>query len=326
MSVFLFIIGALLCVLGLFLVGFFIPNREFSIGSTFITTGSIAIVGGLALIGFGAVTRELRKMTKALLERPAPPPQPAARQPAPPSTRTAPPARGIARPDAVATRAPPRAEPRFDESEAQEPPPANAPTIADITAEQTRTGLFASMRGRSAAAPRFEPPQPPSRPRVPREETPAPLPEREPEPARGSENPPTTRSSSLSALAARTAARLDLPRATPEPTRVPPERIAPEPPPASTPERTAEKPPRNVFDTVWPTGSRPPTEEETFDRENEPSPESAEPAPPEILKSGVIDGMAYTLYTDGSIEAQLPQGTLRFSSIDDLRAHLEQGN
>ena len=35
------------------------------------------------------------------------------------------------------------------------------------------------------------------------------------------------------------------------------------------------------------------------------------------------DGMAYTLYTDGSIEAELPQGTMRFSSIEDLRAHLE---
>jgi hypothetical protein len=43
-----------------------------------------------------------------------------------------------------------------------------------------------------------------------------------------------------------------------------------------------------------------------------------------ILKSGVIDGMAYTLYTDGSIEAQLPQGTMRFASIEELRTHLER--
>jgi hypothetical protein len=34
--------------------------------------------------------------------------------------------------------------------------------------------------------------------------------------------------------------------------------------------------------------------------------------------------MAYTLYTDGSIEAQLAQGTVRFASIEDLRIHLEQ--
>jgi hypothetical protein len=41
-----------------------------------------------------------------------------------------------------------------------------------------------------------------------------------------------------------------------------------------------------------------------------------------IFKSGVIDGMAYTLYTDGSIEAELARGTVKFSSIDELRAYL----
>jgi hypothetical protein len=48
------------------------------------------------------------------------------------------------------------------------------------------------------------------------------------------------------------------------------------------------------------------------------------PAPVSILKSGVVDGMAYTLYSDGSIEAQLPQGRLRFGSITELRNHIEQ--
>ena len=45
---------------------------------------------------------------------------------------------------------------------------------------------------------------------------------------------------------------------------------------------------------------------------------------PAILKSGVIDGMPYTLYADGSIEAELPQGTVKFASVDALRAHLEK--
>jgi hypothetical protein len=48
------------------------------------------------------------------------------------------------------------------------------------------------------------------------------------------------------------------------------------------------------------------------------------PTPVSILKSGVVDGMAYTLYSDGSIEAQLPQGMLRFGSITELRNHIEQ--
>jgi hypothetical protein len=57
----------------------------------------------------------------------------------------------------------------------------------------------------------------------------------------------------------------------------------------------------------------------------EPSPEQRpQPRPLSILKSGVIDEMAYTLFTDGSIEAQMPDGTMRFSSIEDLRRHLDQ--
>jgi hypothetical protein len=48
------------------------------------------------------------------------------------------------------------------------------------------------------------------------------------------------------------------------------------------------------------------------------------PAPPSasVYKSGVIDGMAYTLYVDGSIEAQLPQGTIRFASVEALQTYL----
>jgi hypothetical protein len=42
-----------------------------------------------------------------------------------------------------------------------------------------------------------------------------------------------------------------------------------------------------------------------------------------VLKSGVVDGMAYSLYSDGSIEAQMPEGLMRFASIDELRAHLD---
>jgi len=49
-------------------------------------------------------------------------------------------------------------------------------------------------------------------------------------------------------------------------------------------------------------------------------------ASPTILKSGVVDGMAYTLYTDGSIEAKLPEGTIRFGSVAELRAHIESSS
>jgi hypothetical protein len=116
------------------------------------------------------------------------------------------------------------------------------------------------------------------------------------------------------------------------------------------------------FDSMWPAEGRssrgPAVNEPKSDvrpdgfpeAEPEPAPESAaEPAPemppaaaePEalgepagnepqravaVLKSGVVDGMSYTLYVDGSIEAELPQGTLRFASITELRAHLEKNS
>ncbi len=78
----------------------------------------------------------------------------------------------------------------------------------------------------------------------------------------------------------------------------------PEPRPDARPDLRFEPPPR---EPMMPPPLMPPPEQR----------------PIAILKSGVIDGMAYTLYTDGSIEAELPQGTMRFGSIDELRANLE---
>jgi hypothetical protein len=55
---------------------------------------------------------------------------------------------------------------------------------------------------------------------------------------------------------------------------------------------------------------------------------AAKPAPAQngaantVYRSGVIDGMAYTLFMDGSIQAELPQGTVKFSNIDDLQKYL----
>ena len=61
------------------------------------------------------------------------------------------------------------------------------------------------------------------------------------------------------------------------------------------------------------------------ERRAEPAP-ADEPHTAAILKSGVVDGMAYTLYADGSIEAKLPHGTVRFGSIAELRAHIESNS
>ena len=80
---------------------------------------------------------------------------------------------------------------------------------------------------------------------------------------------------------------------------------------------------------MWPAETKPAKSPVAEQAKPEPPPAAApEPPPPveeppvAILKSGVVDGMGYTLYVDGSIEAELPQGTLRFASINDLRSHL----
>jgi hypothetical protein len=41
-----------------------------------------------------------------------------------------------------------------------------------------------------------------------------------------------------------------------------------------------------------------------------------------VVRSGIIGGMAYSLYADGAIEAELPIGTMRFASLEELREHV----
>jgi hypothetical protein len=103
-------------------------------------------------------------------------------------------------------------------------------------------------------------------------------------------------------------------------------------PAAALPSTALETEPKVSFENAWPSG---PTRSNGAAERQEPQvapasePAAAEPAKPElppgvtVMKSGVVDGMAYTLYSDGSIEAQLPQGTLRFGSISALRSHIE---
>ena len=96
---------------------------------------------------------------------------------------------------------------------------------------------------------------------------------------------------------------------------------------------TAEAPdiaPVDEPDTTWPRARHPVSapdaeSEETDTAEAEAA--EAKPAtahPVSILKSGTVDGMGYALYSDGSIEAELPSGKIRFASINELREHLEK--
>jgi hypothetical protein len=120
-----------------------------------------------------------------------------------------------------------------------------------------------------------------------------------------------------------------VPQAVPEPVAVKPEEPAAEPPPAPPPAPPPPSPakPERVFDRSWsgePAVAVEAAVVEVASRPPEPPPPAGtpEPEPVRIFKSGVIDGMAYTLYTDGSIEAELAEGSVMFASIDELRASL----
>ena len=83
--------------------------------------------------------------------------------------------------------------------------------------------------------------------------------------------------------------------------------------------RPAEAPPQRRSGRAPSTFSEAPVGVAGADR----PPPAADQPPVTVLKSGVVDGMAYSLYSDGSIEAQMPEGMMRFASIDELRAHLD---
>jgi hypothetical protein len=111
--------------------------------------------------------------------------------------------------------------------------------------------------------------------------------------------------------------------------------------PAAPPASESSEVPTVTFDYAWPkserskgadapplrsSGRAPPS---TFTEADEPAADRYPPLnegqpPVTVLKSGVVDGMAYSLYSDGSIEAQMPEGMMRFASIDELRSHLDQ--
>lgn len=116
------------------------------------------------------------------------------------------------------------------------------------------------------------------------------------------------------------------------------------PPSFAPPPPAPVEAPAVTFDDAWPQSERARTSDappprrsprapSTFTEPNAgitgtdrypPAARGEEQPPVTVLKSGVVDGMAYSLYSDGSIEAQMPEGMMRFASIDELRSHLDQ--
>lgn len=272
--------------LGIFLG---VPVKEFSFGNTLILAGVVAGCTGLLTLGLAAVLRELKRIAGSLESGAVPSTYPAAG--AAPRSQPAESAgfmlnRDQAGPAAEpsALQAPPWHEEKAARERARNEPPVQAPPAESASAARQRRNLMFSS-SRKEGSGRAE-----------------------------------TRVTDLSAV---------------EPRPVPPV------PPAAKPADSAAP----TFEEAWPQSERvrggevpsqrrgrtPSTFTEPAapagaagtDRRSSPTREEEQPAVT-VLKSGIVDGMAYSLYSDGSIEAQMPEGMMRFASIDELRAHLDQ--
>ena len=288
MSVLLFVVGAIATVAGVGMVGYGIPINEFSFGNTLIVAGTTLAVGGLVIIAIGAAVSKLQQITEAITARS---PRRLELFEHPGSTRAAPMQDRIPFPPRTKA-APPRSE----------LPPVETSTAAEVPADENAVALTAPVLR--------NPDVPLAERREVKEYEEISLSPRQPTAAPGEyakEQP--TLPPAPPVMEKRAGPAIDAPLRSP---------------PRGRPHTTS-------FDAVWPPESRAGRAAQETKPEPQPEPPQAdvvrvEPGEPAILKSGVVDGMGYTLYVDGSIEAELPQGTLRFASINELREHLAKNS
>jgi hypothetical protein len=294
----LMIAGIAVLAAGLLAIVFGIPVKEFSFGNTVILAGAIAACTGAVLLGLALVVRELQNIARRLGANPAATARAdAERQPAAGSGEQ-PAGDGFPfKRDRPATP---------DGAEASSSAESPAPWQEEVAARD---------RGRSRGDAAPEP---------------------APEPA------PVTKPRRNLLFSSSSRKERERAQARTEPSMPDPGRAPIVAPPVAEP---AEAPPA-TFEDAWPKSERagrgemptPPPRRSgrapsTFteatagaaeaERFPPPAPNEA-PPPVTVLKSGVVDGMAYSLYSDGSIEAQMPEGMMRFASIDELRSHLDQ--
>jgi hypothetical protein len=324
MNVFLLALGLLATAAGCVMVGFGIPINAFSLGNTLIIAGTVAISSGLILVALAAALGQLRRIAEALngraLANIARAPEsvgsmvpPTARMtpagPTPVPTRAQMPPKPLDMQDAFPPDSRPASRPhdlRFPATTASEPPGPldwlRAKGKPAASAPAVPAAGESSMVDVTDEAPLS--PRPPQRPPASAE------PVLEPKVW-----PPTGRANGPSPEFRRRMAPPPEPPKEPDVHQFDAVWDRPGPMPAETNRETKSEP-------SSPTGSS--RDDQPPERRPEPVLKASSERMPTILKSGVIDGMPYTLYADGSIEAQLPQGTVKFASVDALRAHLEK--
>jgi hypothetical protein len=316
---FVVLLGMIATLFGVGAIAFGIPNNAFGFGNTMILAGTTAVSAGFIVLALAAVLRAIERGGRAIA--------------APDETEALP---------AELTRAPsspPPPEPVLPRAEGLagegvEAPPAARPSWSGEREEGDRESVRAPA-SRAAAPLRGERGPTP----VPRASTRAEWP-REPiaEPPRvaARDRAPAASEADEPVAAAHAHEAAAEPAAPPERrrffawTRRSSGREAAKPPAELQIEPSFGYVDPGAEAALWadhgedreerrepprPTPERPPTT-------RQPPPGREEQV--EILKSGTVDGMSYTLYSDGSIDAEFPDGKLRFASIDDLRRHLEE--
>jgi hypothetical protein len=317
MSVMLSLLGILVAATGIAAIGFGIPINEFTLGTTLIVAGVSALTGGLVLIGLAAVVAELGRLGETvrtrMVARPA--------RPGEASELVQPPAPALAGSPApvVGVRSTQPASPRLRSEPADARSPESQPVAGssalEAAGERSHSNIPRAERGEpSIVADNDEVPLSPN----------------------GAAHVLTPRPRSVEAASPEVSAEDHVGGAAVEALRASRLDFLFR----SKPPRPASQ--RENFDAVWPADARPARTTEAgpspaaevkhrqadhAEPAQDRGPELVSPEEPRgaaaILKSGVVDGMAYTLYADGSIEAKLPHGTVRFGSIAELRAHIE---
>ena len=353
----LFGIGLLIAAAGFVTIGFGIPINAFSLGNTLIVAGTVAVVGGLILVAIAVAIRQINRMIEAIGRAPrhVPTAEPVDSLVPPTAPRAHAPARPVVPPKPVEAAAPKPVEvavPKPPEVVMPRPEP-RPPVEPRFPVASEAPGPLDWLRSKSKAPAEATPVA--AEPPVVEVSDEAPLSPRAPQrpmfvPPSVNEVEPRAWSQGRAGVSADEVAKDIRPDVlVPPPPRVEHVRPAPaaERPRDANPDAGKAPKEGGLFDVVWPDArSKPmpaaeparresPRQESRQESRQEPRQEPRhEPAPQPrgtyaerpvaILKSGVIDGMAYTLYVDGSIEAELPQGTVRFASVDALRVHLEK--
>jgi hypothetical protein len=297
MPALLYGIGVFALFAGLVMIGFGIPINEFSFGNTLIGAGTTAGIGGLIIIGLGVVAGQMRRVAEALtVQSSARLGQPIERFEDSGASRPIPPQGRIPFPPAVPAPAAMLAEDSFAPT-LRNPDESSVTVDDEISLSPHYPGAATAPAGsdvpgfaRPSAAPAHIGGRPPGVAAKTREAKPG---WRSAEPPAGSPQARLIHGANFDAMWPAEA----------KPSKGP---VADEPKPEARPDA--------------------PLRDDLAASPKRAEPEAQKPRTAAILKSGVVDGMGYTLYVDGSIEAELPQGTIRFASINELRSHLAKNS